>query len=157
MYSYVNCKQDKKQPVQLAQSNTFKSASAVVLLSIQTDVEYLQASRDVVDGLDEFVSMAPSAAPASLNFIAGSTCHVGQMPHIALCLSPCQQSPESSSGTTGGVGRSHSAPQLGKSKGAIDCCNYKGNVQTCRLQKAQANFRKSLRRGFVSTGSPRKW
>ena len=56
------------------------------------------------------------------------------MPHITLPLSPCQQSPESSSSATGGVGRSHGATQLGKRKGAIHRCNC-GNVQTCQLRK----------------------
>ncbi|DBA65523.1 TPA: hypothetical protein ACH3X2_003179 [Trebouxia sp. C0005] len=72
------------------------------------------------------------------------------MSQLTLPVSPCQQSPDSSSSATGGVGRSHSAPQLGKRKGAIDWCDYKGNLQTCQLHKAQANFRKSLRRGFLS-------
>ena len=71
------------------------------------------------------------------------------MQHITLPLSPCQQSPESSSSATGGVGGSHGATQLGKRKGAIHRCNC-SNVQNCQLHKAHANFRKSLRRGFLS-------
>ncbi len=71
------------------------------------------------------------------------------MPHITLSLSPCQQSPESSISATEGVGGSDGATQLCKRKGAIHRCNC-GNVQTCQLRKAQANFRKSLRRGFLS-------
>ena len=69
------------------------------------------------------------------------------MQHITLPVSPCQQSPESSSSAIGGVGRSLS--QLGKRTGAIDRCNC-SNVQTCHLHKAQATFRKTLRRGFLS-------
>ena len=106
----------------------------------------LQTTYDSDMGL--FVPVVPSAAPASMNHIANSACHGGQM----LPPSPCQQSPDSSSSATGGVGRSHSAPQLAnqrKRKGVIDwrSCSY---VQTCQLPNAQANFRKSLRRGFLS-------
>ena len=71
------------------------------------------------------------------------------MPYTTLPLLACQQRPESSSGATGDVGRSQSAQLLGKRKVAIDQCNCT-SVQTCLLHKAQANFRKSLRRGFLS-------
>ncbi len=104
----------------------------------------LQASCD-----DAFVPVAPSAAPTSVTCFAGSTCQGGQMQHITLPLSPCQQSPEFSSSATGGVGGSRGVTQLGKRKGAIDWCNCR-NVQACQLHKAQANLRKSLRRGFLS-------
>ncbi len=109
----------------------------------------MQTSCDDANGVDAFLPVVPSAAPGSVNYIAGSTCHGGQMPRSTLPLSPCQQGPESSSGATRGVGRSHNAPQLGKRKGAIDWCNC-SSVQTSQLHKAQANFRKSLRRGFLS-------
>ncbi len=135
MYSYVNCKQKEK------------IASA---LSVQTDTECLQASCDDAGVLDVSVPVVAYAAPASVNYIGGSTCHGGQMPHIKLPVSPCQQSPESSIGAPGAVGRSQSAAQLGKRKAAIGWCKHKGNVQTCQLHKAQAHFRQSLRRGFLS-------
>ena len=96
--------------------------------------------------------MVPFTAPAGVNFIAGSTYHGGQMPHFTLPPPPCQQIPEASSSCVESVSRSHSAPQLGKQrkrKGAIDWCNS-STMQTCPLHKAQANFRKSLRRGFLS-------
>ncbi|DBB13346.1 TPA: hypothetical protein ACH3X3_005081 [Trebouxia sp. C0006] len=104
------------------------------------------------DGWNAAVPMVPFTAPAGVNFIAGSTYHGGQMPHFTLPPPPCQQIPEASSSPVESVSRSHSAPQLGKQrkrKGAIDLCNS-STVQTCPLHKAQANFRKSLRRGFLS-------
>ena len=120
------------------------------LLSIQIDAGCPQTTSDDGHDLGSLVPMMPSAAHGSIKYIAGSTCHVGQMSQFTLPVSACQQSPDSSSSATGGVGRSLSAPQLGKRKGAIGWCNDKGNVQTCQLHKAQANFRKSLRRGFLS-------
>jgi len=120
------------------------------LLSIQTDIGCLQTTSVDGDGLDSLVPKVPFAARGSINYVAGSTCHGGQMSQLTLPVSHCQQSPDSSSSATRGVSRSHSAPQLGKRKGSIDWCNYKGDVQTCQLHKAQANFRKSLRRGFLS-------
>ncbi|DBB13363.1 TPA: hypothetical protein ACH3X3_005097 [Trebouxia sp. C0006] len=111
------------------------------LLTSPTSPVFVEASYD-----DACVPVVASVAPGSVTCFAGSTCRGGQMPHITLPLSPCQQSPESSSSATGGVG---GATQAGKRKGAIHRCNC-GNVQTCQLRKAQANFRKSLRRGFLS-------
>ncbi|DBA65510.1 TPA: hypothetical protein ACH3X2_003183 [Trebouxia sp. C0005] len=117
---------------------------------VEIDAGCLQTTSDDGDDLGSFFPVMPSASHGSIKYIAGSTCHGGQMSQLTLPVSPCQQSPDSSNSTTGGVGRSHSAPQLGKRKGAIDCCSSRGNVQTCQLHKAQANFRKSLRRGFLS-------
>ena len=117
--------------------------------AVNTDTRCLQTSCDQAHSLDAFVPVVASAAPASVSYIAGGTCHGGQMSHSTLSLSPCQQGRQSSSSATGGVGRSHGAPQLGKRKGAVDRCNC-SIMQTCQLHKAQAKFRKSLRRGFLS-------
>ena len=117
-----------------------------VFLVVNTEFGCLQTTYD--DDVDLSVPVLPSTA-ASMNHMARSTCHGGQMPHP---LSPCQQSPETSSSPTRSVSRSQSAPQPGKQrkrKGAIDWCSC-SNVHTCQVHKAQANFRKSLRRGFLS-------
>ncbi|DBA65515.1 TPA: hypothetical protein ACH3X2_003172 [Trebouxia sp. C0005] len=132
-----------------AREGCFVSSSCCELMHPSSPV-FGETTSDDGDDLGSFVPMMPSAAHDSINHIAGSTFHDGQMSQFTLPVSPCQQSPGSSSSAIGGVGRSRSAPQLGKRKGAIDCCSYRGNVQTCPLHKAQANFRKSLRRGFLS-------
>jgi len=101
--------------------------------------------------VDVFVPVVSSAAPGSVNYTAGSTCHGSQMPHFTVPRPPCQQSPKSSSSATVSVNRSQSAPLLVKQrkcKGATERCS--SSVQTCGLHSAQANFRKSLRRGFLS-------
>ena len=98
--------------------------------------------------MDLFVPVMPSTA-ARLSYTAGSTCHGGQM---SPPLSSCQHDVDTSSSPAGSVSRTQSAPQLGKQrkrKGAVDWCNC-SNVHTCQVHKAQANFRKSLRRGFLS-------
>ena len=113
-----------------------------------TDRNWVAAASYHAAGLDAAVPMMPPAAPASMNHIARTTCHSGQMPP----LSPCQQSSETRSSPAGSVSRSQSAPQPGKQrkrKSAIDWCSC-SNVHTCQIHKAQANFRKSLRRGFLS-------
>ncbi len=71
-----------------------------------------------------------------------------QMPHIRIPSSPYQQTPESSNSAT----RSLGAPKLVKQrmrKSVTGWCSC-SNVQTCQLHMAQANFGKSLRRGFLS-------
>ena len=121
-------------------------------LVVNTDTGCLQTTGDNADGWDAAVPVVPSTAPSRLNHTAGSTCHGGQMPHFTLPPFPCQQSPENRNGLAGSVSRFYSAPQLGKQrkrKGAIEWCNC-STMQTCQLHKAQANFRKSLRRGFLS-------
>ncbi|DBA67780.1 TPA: hypothetical protein ACH3X2_001214 [Trebouxia sp. C0005] len=127
----------------------FVSSSRCVLVHPSSPVFGETTSGDG-DDLGSFVPRMPSAAHGSINCNTGSTCHGDQMSQLTLPVSPCQQRPDSSSSATGVVGRSHSAPQLGKRKGAVGWCNDKGNVQTCQLHKAQTNFRKSLRRGFLS-------
>ncbi|DBB13390.1 TPA: hypothetical protein ACH3X3_005123 [Trebouxia sp. C0006] len=112
----------------------------------------VETTCDVGDGRDAAVPMVPFTAPAGVNFIAGSTYHGGQMPHFPLPPPPCQRRPEARSSPVESVSRSHSAPQLGtqrKRKGAIDWCDC-STMQTCPLHDAQANFRKSLRRGLLS-------
>ena len=121
-------------------------------LAVDTNTECLQTTCDDADVWDAPVPVVPSTAPAGVNYIAESTWYGGQMPRFTLPLSPCQRSPETGSSPAGSVNRSHSAPQLGKQrkrKGAIDWCSC-SNMQTCQLHKAQTNFRKSLRRGFLS-------
>ena len=119
-------------------------------LGVNTDIGCLQTTCDNAEGWDAAVLLVPSAAMAGVKGIAGSTCYAGQTPQVALPPSSCQQNLGISSSPA--VGRFQSAPQLVKQrkrKGAIDLYNYKGNVQTCQLYKAQAKLRKSLRRGFL--------
>ncbi len=74
------------------------------------------------------------------------------MASFSLPLSPRQRSPETRSTPAGSVSRSQSLQQLVKQrkrKGAADWCNC-STMQTCQLHKAQATFRKSLRRDFLS-------
>ena len=129
------------------------STSAVFLAAaVNTDTGCLQKTCDEGDGWDAAVPVVPSTAPARVNHTAETTCHGGQVPHFALTLSSCQQSPEVRSNPAESVSRSHSAPQLSKQhkrRRATDWCSC-SNVHTCQLHKAQANFRKSLRRGFLS-------
>ncbi len=147
MCSHVNCKHRDSL------SNLHNQEGYICFrLVVNTDVGCLQTICDDGDGWNAAVPMVPFTAPAGVNFIAGSTYHGGQMPHFTLPQPPCQQIPEASSSPIESVSRSHSAPQLGKQrkrKGAIDWCNS-STMQTCPLHKAQANFRKSLRRGFLS-------
>ncbi|DBA81402.1 TPA: hypothetical protein ACH3X2_006820 [Trebouxia sp. C0005] len=127
----------------------FVSSGSCELMHLSSTV-FVKTTSDDGHDLGSFVPMMPSAASGSINHIAGSTCRGGRMSQLTLPVTLCQQSPDSSSSATGGVGRFRSAPQLGKRKGTIGWCSYKGNVQTCQLHKAQADFRKSLRRGFLS-------
>ncbi|DBA72330.1 TPA: hypothetical protein ACH3X2_010571 [Trebouxia sp. C0005] len=152
--SYVQLRDETDSSVDVVggwgvREGCFVSSSCCELMHPSSPV-FGETTSDDGDSLGLFVPMMPSAAHGSINYIAGSTCHGGQMSQLAPPVSPCQQSPDSSSSAMGGIDRSHSAPQLGKRKGAVDWCNHKGNVQTCQLHKAQANFRKSLRRGFLS-------
>jgi len=137
-----------------ADSNADSLLSKLALVSVMCSHmnACLQTICDDADGWDAAVPMVPFTAPAGVNLIAGSTYHGGQMPQFTLPPPPCQRRPETRSSPVESVSRSHSAPQLGKQrkrKGAIDWCDC-GTMQTCPLHKAQANFRKSLRRGFLS-------
>ena len=129
------------------------STSAVFLAAaVNTDIGCLQTTCDDADGWDAAVPVVPSTAPVRENHTAESTCHGGQVPHFALTLSSYQRSPEIRSSPAESVSRSQSAPQLGKQRKrrrAADWCSC-SNVHTCQVHKAQANFRKSLRRGFLS-------
>jgi len=147
MCSHMNCKHRDSL------SNLHNQEEYICCcLVVNTYVACLQTICDDADGWDAAVPMVPFTAPAGVNLIAGSTYHGGQMPQFTLPPPPCQRRPETRSSPVESVSRSHSAPQLGKQrkrKGAIDWCDC-GTMQTCPLHKAQANFRKSLRRGFLS-------
>ncbi|KAL0018388.1 hypothetical protein WJX77_002518 [Trebouxia sp. C0004] len=144
--SYVQLLDDFDSSGGLGVPEGFFVPSGCCVLMHPSSPVIVETSCDDAGGWNAAVPVVPSTAPARVNYIAGSTCHGG---HITLPVSPCQQSPGSSSRATGGVGRSRSAPQLAKRKGGIDWCSC-SNMQTCQLHKAQASFRKSLRRGFLS-------
>ena len=147
MCSHVNCKHRDSL------SNLDNQEGYICFcLVVNAEIGCLQTTCDVGDGRDAAVPMVPFTAPAGVNFIAGSTYHDSQMPHFPLPPPPCQRRLEARSSPVESVSRSHSAPQLGtqrKRKGAIDWFDC-STMQTCPLHDAQANFRKSLRRGFLS-------
>ncbi len=147
MCSHVNCKHRDSL------SNLHNQEEYIYCcLVVNPDVESLQTICDDGDGWDAAVPMVPFTALAGVKLIAGSTYHGGPMPHITLPPPLCQQISEARSSPVESVSRSHSAPQLGKQrkrKGAIDWCKS-STMQPCPLHRAQANFRKSLRRGFLS-------
>lgn len=89
------------------------------------------------------------AQPCSNNH-AITSC--GLLPQFMFPLSPSQPSPASTGSASRSFNRSHSEPhpatQHMRKRGANSCsCS---GVQCCRLHRAQASFRKSLRRGFLS-------
>ncbi len=147
MCSHVNCKHRDSL-------SNLHNQEEYVCFCLVANIGCLQTTcdDDDGDGWDAAVPMVPLTAPAGVKIIAGSTYQGGQMPHFTIPPPPCQQIPEARSSPVESVSRSHSAPQPGKQrkrKGAIDWCNC-STMQTCSLHEAQANFRKSLRRGFLS-------
>ena len=89
------------------------------------------------------------AHPCSSNNAMNSP---GLLPQLMFALSPSQPSPASALSASGSVDRSqresHLATQHMRKRGANSCsCS---GVQCCQLHTAQASFRKSLRRGFLS-------